>query len=78
MPDEYPQVLVSTLALSVICHMMPFFIVTPARMRIFNKEFMNQFNEEHAEAFPGTEPAVGGFPDIGDGRYSDKLSYKQW
>ena len=33
---------------------------------------------EHEEAFPGTEPAVGGAPDAGEGRYSDKLPYKQW
>ena len=30
------------------------------------------------EAFPNTKPAVGGFPDSGDGRYSRELTYKTW
>ena len=39
---------------------------------------MEQFKEEHKKSFPDSEPAVGGFPDAGDGRYSDKLDYKSW
>ena len=39
---------------------------------------MEQFNEEHVKAFPNSLPPVGGFPDIGDGRYSAKLDYKSW
>ena len=40
---------------------------------------MKKFNDEHIAAF-GTAsiPAKGGYPDSGNGYYSDKLSYKQW
>merc|ERR1719469_1589470 len=36
---------------------------------------MAQFKEMHEQAFPGSEPAPGGFPDCGEGRYAEKLSY---
>ncbi len=39
---------------------------------------MSQFTEEHKKFFPDSEPSVGGWPDAGEGRYSDKLSYKDW
>lgn len=52
--------------------------VVPTRMKLFNKEFMSQFTEEHKKYFPDGEPAVGGWPDAGEGRYSDKLAYKDW
>ena len=60
------------------CFLIGFVVVVPARFKAFNKEFMEQFKEEHEKAFPGSEPAVGGHPDAGDGRYSDKLAYKDW
>ena len=42
---------------------------------------MQQFNEEHNAAFPNNErgtPAALGHPDGGDGKYSEKLPYKDW
>jgi len=53
-------------------------IVGKARSRAFNAEFMSQFNEDHAHAFPGEVPNKEGYPDCGQGRYSDKLPYKDW
>ena len=38
---------------------------------------MSQFDQLHQEAF-GTPIQVGGYPDSGNGFYSDKLSYKDW
>ena len=38
---------------------------------------MSQFDQLHQEAF-GTPATVGGYPDTGNGFYSDKLSYKDW
>lgn len=52
--------------------------VVSLRFKYFDKDFMAQFKAEHAKAFPGEEPQVGGWPDFGDGRYSEKLTYKQW
>ena len=60
------------------CVVIGFVVVVPARMKHFNAQFMEQFKEEHKKSFPDSEPAVGGFPDAGDGRYSDKLDYKSW
>tara|TARA_B110000285_G_C14735326_1_gene428321 strand:- start:92 stop:592 length:501 start_codon:yes stop_codon:yes gene_type:complete len=47
------------------------------RGKIFTKEFMEQFNEEHQKVF-GTDAPVGGHPDDGNGYYSAKLTYAQW
>ena len=40
---------------------------------------MKQFDQIHAEAFPflSKSPEVG-FPDIGNGYYSKRLSYPEW
>ena len=60
------------------CFMIGMVVVGPARKRIFNKEFMAKFKDVHTSAFPGSEPAEGGHPDCGEGRYSDALPYKEW
>ena len=72
------MVLLAGLILCLECWVIGMAVVLPARLRTFTKEFMAQFTEEHKQHFPDGEPAVGGWPDAGDGRYSDKLEYKQW
>ena len=47
------------------------------RRKIFTKEFMAQFNEEHQEVF-GTDAPPLGHPDDGNGYYARKLSYGDW
>ena len=47
------------------------------RPKVFSKEFMAQFNEQHQEAF-GRDAPLGGIPDDGNGYYADKLPYKDW
>ena len=55
------------------------FISNYARHTTFTKEFMAQFDEVHKEAIGKDQPGgSGGFPDCGDGRYSEKLSYAEW
>ncbi len=56
-----------------------YFCTMSARLQCFNKEFMAQFAEEHANAFPN-RPKVpdGGYPDTGYGWYGKKLSYTNW
>ena len=76
LPKEFPLVLLAGTILCIECFVISLVVVVPARMRTFTKEFMNQFNEEHKKFFPDSEPSVGGWPDAGDGRYSDKLPYK--
>jgi hypothetical protein len=52
------------------------------RGKVFNKEFMEQFVQTHKEAFPEDVNAditkTIGFPDMGSGYYSKKLSYEDW
>ena len=38
---------------------------------------MSQFNAEHQAAF-GSDAPKGGYPDDGNGYYSQKLSYADW
>ena len=52
------------------------------RAKVFNKDFMQQFWPEHHQAFPDDtveafEKSVG-FPDMGSGVFSKKLSYSDW
>ena len=77
-PKEFPLVLLACTILCLECWLIGFVVVVPARFKTFNKEHMEKFTEEHEAAFPGTKPAVGGWPDCGDGRYSDKLDYDKW
>jgi glutathione S-transferase len=52
----------------------------PGKIRgeIFTEEFMKtHFADQHKSA-TGEEVQKGGYPDMGNGRYSDKLSYEQW
>ena len=78
LPKEYPLILLSCVILCIECFMLGPLVVAPARFRTFTKEFMEQFKEEHQAAFPGSSPATGGFPDCGEGRYSQKLPYADW
>ena len=69
-----------TLLLLAVFGMLYFFIgfcQGKIRRKVFNKEFMSQFNKEHQEAF-GCDAPVGGHPDNGNGYYADKLSYADW
>lgn len=38
----------------------------------------DNFQAEHEKAFPGTEVSKEAYPDMGNGRYSQKLPYKNW
>jgi glutathione S-transferase len=49
-----------------------------ARKKVFTEEFLKEnFGKEHMEAF-NEEIKGEGYPDMGGGKYSQKLSYKQW
>ena len=56
-----------------------YFITMSARLKCFNKEYMIQFAEEHAKAFP-ERPKVPqfGYPDSGYGWYGRRLPYLEW
>ena len=78
-PAEYPYVLGAISLLCIECFLIGFSMLS-VRQRVFTKEHMKQFEEDHAAAFPdGKNPLEHlGNPDNGDGRYSQKLDYKSW
>ena len=76
--NEHGYVLLTSAALAVQCLLTGFLIAGFTRVRIFKKEFLEKnFGEEHKKVF-GEEVPKHGNPDMGTGRYSDKLSYKDW
>ena len=49
------------------------------RKNTFHFEVMHNFADDHKDAFgEGNELSEAGYPDNGSGRYSKKLSYKEW
>ena len=82
MPIEYPYVILACVILCIECILFSFF-TGRQRGKVFSREFMEEnFGEEHIEAMNEEEVerelSAGGFPDGGDGRYSEKLSYRDW
>ena len=50
-----------------------------ARKANFHFEMLEPFDKEHKKAFgPTAEVSSQGYPDMGSGRYSKNLSYKEW
>jgi len=66
---------------SIICLLMiltGFFVAYRVRMQIFKQDFMEDgFQEQHLEA-TGDNIYPKGYPDMGDGRYAERLSYFDW
>ena len=49
----------------------------PVRGAVYKQEFMEQFTEKHDDAFKAVPPKSG-YPDDGNGFYSEQLSYLDW
>ena len=79
-PDELPYILLCVTILAIECIIVGYFAVIPARARIFNIQYMSNFFDDHKNMSDDAVPTCmpGGFPDSGNGFYSDKLEYKQW
>ena len=87
-PEGYPYVMLMGVLLCIECSVFSYWTIS-ARRRIFSREWLAEnFEEEHIQAMspelteknqrPPSEISTGGFPDNGDGRYSEKLTYKDW
>ena len=74
-PEDYPLVMGVALAMSWQMFTQGF-AVPGLRKKIFNKDFMEkEFGAIHQRELK--EPILGGgYPDTGNGKYSEKLSYK--
>ena len=72
LPGLYPWVLLIAGSISFECLLVGF-VGSGNRGKIFSKEFLEQFEDDH-----GGKPPGGGYPDHGNGHFSQKLSYKDW
>ena len=85
MPKEYPLLILASVLLCIECQFFAYWTIKERR-RLFTHEWlMDNFEEEHMQAVSedqkrevASEIAVGGFPDCGEGRYSQKLAYADW
>ena len=77
LPAGYNEPIRAALIISLV-YQATGWLVTRARGIYFNKTFMqDNFGELHQKYYK-SDPVVGGYPDCGDGRYSDKLSFEGW
>lgn len=81
-PELFPYVLLAMVIISFQCFLIPFIYTVRVRVSVFNKDFMQQFWQEHKDAFPDAtlesfEKSIG-FPDMGSGVFAKKLSYADW
>ena len=75
--SEHGLVILSAAAIAIQC-IATGFVAGGIRMKLFTQKFLeDNFGEQHKKDF-GSVPLKGGYPDMGNGRYSDKLSYKDW
>lgn len=75
--SDFGLVITAVTALSMQCFLIGGSI-GGSRKKFFNDEFLKKnFGDEHKKAFGQSVPKHG-YPDTGTGRYSDKLSYKEW
>ena len=67
------------LGISLQCYFTGFLVAQPRRFKMFNREFMNKnFKEIHQKETGQSVAPDQGYPDMGSGVYSEKLTYKQW
>jgi hypothetical protein len=81
-PKEYGYVLLAVLAAAAQVVTTGMFHVGRARRAAFDEAFWNttegkDLNEAHKKEFQASI-GHGGYPDMGNGRYSSKLSYGAW
>ena len=78
-PKQYVWVLLM-LALIVFQYVLTiYFFTMRARLAVFRRNFLRQFDKEHAEAFPHMDKAPEyGYPDTGCGYYGKRLPYADW
>jgi len=75
---HYGWVMLSATAIGLQCIFTGYTVPMKARAKVFGKEFMEaNFGEIHKNEVGGT-PSNLGYPDMGSGKYAEKLPYKDW
>jgi len=78
-PQAYGYVIIVAAILALEILFIGFLYPGAARRKVFSKEFIkNNFSELHQKEVGGEIDNLLGYPDMGSGFYSQKLSYKQW
>ena len=52
-----------------------YFSTMAARIRVFKRDFMKRFDEDHKKAFNLPTAPEFGYPDSGNGRFAKQLPY---
>eukprot|EP00357_Protocruzia_adherens_P028986 CAMPEP_0115022136 /NCGR_PEP_ID=MMETSP0216-20121206/31336_1 /TAXON_ID=223996 /ORGANISM="Protocruzia adherens, Strain Boccale" /LENGTH=168 /DNA_ID=CAMNT_0002394693 /DNA_START=67 /DNA_END=573 /DNA_ORIENTATION=+ len=76
-PSAYKYVLALATAITFECFFTGVVVVGIARRKVFNRQFLLQFEAEHRKEVGGSV-AERGYPDNGSGYYASKLSYSDW
>ena len=75
---NYGYVLLAATAIGFECYAIGFAVPQVVRTKYFTKEFLEEnFGEIHKREIGHDIPKLG-YPDLGNGRYSQKLPYKAW
>ena len=78
--NEYGYVLLMAMWIAFQCYLTGFVVVEKKRIETYTDEYLvKHYLEDHMKAFPKDKriPKLG-YPDMGNGWYSTKLTYKQW
>lgn len=75
---DFGLVATSVVGIAFECLFIGMIVGGGLRRKLFSDEFMEKhFGEEHWRTF-GEKPPKEGYPDTGNGRYSEHLSYADW
>jgi len=75
--QEYALIILGC-AISAVQVFIGGFSLMPLRKKYFTSDFLqSNFGELHKTNF-GDSPAINGYPDTGNGIYTDKLSFAAW
>ena len=66
----FPYVLIVMTITAGVCHLHGPLVAGPARVKIFNQNFMDQFQKEYEEVTGKPKIPKGGLPDAGQGYYA--------
>ena len=93
-PQGYPYVVLAGVLLCIECNLFGYWTIAARRRIFTKKWLYDNFEEEHMSTMTvsiqtsnekndkilklTSEISTFGFPDAGDGRYSEKLTYQDW
>ena len=76
--QEFGQVIIVTSIISFLLLLIGFFYPGRTRAKIFSQEYMDDYFFDEHKAYTGEQIQPGGYPDMGESRYADKLGYYEW